>query len=453
MNKHTQSQAKRQENNRQSTDLCDRCYQFIFDLLTVLNMHLDRRLVETFLALVIVVIMHRHRNQGLLLSELGGYLLPPDQAPAGCKRISNLLHSPRWCAAWIKAHLWEQADRRVEELAETDKLILVVWDESVLEKPESLHLEGLCAVRSGKARRLKRIKPGYYNPPGGRPIFVPGYHWLQVLVMGMEGAPTVATMRWWSTRGEEATDRRSLEREVLTEVSQRWGWRVVHVWDRGFAGGPWLTLASIHAVRFILRWPKQYHLIDEQGRERKAWEITRGKRSWEHRLLWDARRRCQRKVGILAVPVRDKEQLQPLWLVVARSGPGREPWYLLTNEPIRTPSDAWRVVLAYARRWLVEMSLRFDKCELAFESPRLRRWETQLRLLLIATLAYAFLLSLLHDLPNAGVEWLLRYWCHRTGEWSQKVKAPLYRLRLAISRLWLTYPPRFLTYVRKLNSG
>jgi hypothetical protein len=54
---------------------------------------------------------------------------------------------------------------------------------------------------------------------------------------------------------------------------------------------------------------------------------------------------------------------------------------------MHSPKDAWRIVLAYARRWNVEMSLRFDKCEPAFESSRLRRWETQLHLWLIATLA------------------------------------------------------------------
>lgn len=44
------------------------------------------------------------------------------------------------------------------------------WDESVIEKPESLKAERLCAVRSSKACRLKRIKPGFYNLPTGRPV-------------------------------------------------------------------------------------------------------------------------------------------------------------------------------------------------------------------------------------------------------------------------------------------
>jgi hypothetical protein len=223
---------------------------------------------------------------------------------------------------------------------------------------------------------------------------------------------------------------------------------VVHVWDRGFAGSPWLTLAYVHSVRFILRWPKAYHLLDAEGQERKARQMTKGKRSWDHRLLWDARRRCQRKVGVIAAPVFDRTYEQTLWLVVARPGAGREPLYLLTNESIRSAEDAWRVVLAYARRWNVEMSIRFDKCELAFESPRLYLWETQMRLLLIATLEYAFVLSLLFY--KELVIWMLKHWCHRTGMWSLKVKAPLYCFRTALSRLWLAFPPPLL---QRLNSG
>jgi hypothetical protein len=80
------------------------------------------------------------------------------------------------------------ASRRAREaLKAEEKTVLMVWDESVLEKPESLKLEGLSPVISSKAKRLKRIKPGFFNPPGGRPICVPGYHWLQALVLGMEG--------------------------------------------------------------------------------------------------------------------------------------------------------------------------------------------------------------------------------------------------------------------------
>jgi len=147
---------------------------FVKPLLVELDERLDVRLVQTFVQTLHVLLQFRHRNQGLLLSELGAYLASPDHAPAGTKRLSNLLHSPNWQAQQIERYVWQQADARLEQLEQEGEPGLLLWDESVLEKPESIALAGLCAVRSSKARRLKRIKPGYYNPPGGPPICVPG---------------------------------------------------------------------------------------------------------------------------------------------------------------------------------------------------------------------------------------------------------------------------------------
>jgi hypothetical protein len=43
----------------------------------------------------------------------------------------------------------------------------------------------------------------------------------------------------------------------------------------------------------------------------------------------------------------------------------------------------------------IEMAIRYHKSELAFESPRLLKWNARQKLLLIAALAYAYLLSFL----------------------------------------------------------
>ena len=323
-------------------------------------------------------------------------------------------------------------------------MALAIWDESVLEKPESIALEGLCPVRSSKAARLKRIKPGYYNPPGGPPVFVPGLQWLTVMVAGMQGPPALAAMRWWTSRGKLASCRREQTASLLSQCAAGWQRRVVHVFDRGFAGAPWLRELSGHRLRFIMRWPTRYRLADTKG-ERPAWQITRGKRSQDHRQIWDLHRRQYRKTGIVAVPVRHPQLGDELWLVVSRPGKGRKPWYLLTNEHIATPDDAWRVVLAYARRWQVEMCYRACKTDLAMESPRLWFWENRLKLLLMVSLVYAFLLSLLEQSLGPLVRELLRYWCHRTGERYRQAAIPLSRLRAALSALWLTHPPQFTT--------
>lgn len=82
----------------------------------------------------------------------------------------------------------------------------------------------------------------------------------------------------------------------------------------------------------------------------------------------------------------------------------------------------------------------YGKSELALESPRLWAWERRHKLLLIVTLAYAFLLSLLTGMDASVRQRLLRQWCHCTGTRSQETPAPLYRLRSALSRLWLAFP-------------
>ena len=387
----------------------------------------------------------------MLLSELGGYLVDPEHAPAGTKRLSNRLRCRKWSHQVIERFLWAQAEQRLRALARAGEAGLVIWDEREWEKPESLALEGLWAVRSSKARRLTRIKPGYYSPPG-KPIFVPGLHWLGVLLAGRTGPPHLAALGWWTTRGKYATDKRTVEGQLLTHLVQQWGRRVVHLFDRGVAGEPWLTHLVAHEVRFVMRWPAHYKLTEAQGVSHKAWQSARGQRSWGQQQVWDTRRRCFRKGGIVALPVTHSAYPEPLWLVLSRPGTGRSPWYLLTNEPRATLAEATTVVLASARRWQIEMAWRFNKSELAFQSPRLWSWENRLKLLFIATLAFAFLRSLLHLDDAPWRQWLLRFWCHRTGKRCQQASAPLYRLRSALSRLWLAFQPPPLSFVWR-NSG
>jgi len=250
----------------------------------------------------------------------------------------------------------------------------------------------------------------------------------------------------WTTRGEAQSQKRDEEKDVLSYIDRIWGKEVPHIWDRGFAGTPWLTQVFLHGSRFVLRWPKNYKLLDEQGRSRKPGEISKAKRSGDHRYLQDARHRCQRKTDIIAFPVTDPTHDQPLWLVVVRRK-GQSPWYLLFNQPAYSPKLAWQITLAYARRWQVEMAIRFTKSELAFESPRLLKWQHRHKLLLITALPYAFLLSLLHPTLAALRSWLLRTFCHRTGKRSRDTPAPLYRLRIALCFLWLTHPPPFFSFL------
>lgn len=131
----------------------------------------------------------------------------------------------------------------------------------------------------------------------------------------------------WRTR-----DRRVVAGQLLARTRRQWGRQVRHVWDRGFATSQWLHQALETDLRFVLRWPKRYTLLDGVGEQRKAWEIARGKRTWDTRQLYDTLTQTRETVGVLALPVTHAEHARPLWLVIARSKRGREPWYLLTSD-------------------------------------------------------------------------------------------------------------------------
>lgn len=289
-----------QDDRRLAAEMRARLTQFVRPVMTKLAQQLDIRLVQTARDLVQVILTHRHRAMGLLLSELGGYLLGPDRAPAGTKRISNLIHAANWSADDINASFWKQATARVQTLKQEGTPVLAVWDGSVWEKPESQASQDWCPVRSAKARRLARCRKGISLPLKGPPILVPGLHWDGIVVLGMEGAPTLAHMEWGTTRGEHATTQREVEQRLLDRCAADWGQQVLHVWDRGYAGSPWVQAAMTANVRFIVRWKKGNKLLDNWGEARKAWEIARGKRSQNHRMLRDPRSKQLIKVGVVS---------------------------------------------------------------------------------------------------------------------------------------------------------
>lgn len=407
-----------------------------------LDAYLDRRVVGNLLAAVAAIVQTR---TGLTLSELGGAITGPAHAEAGRQRLGRALHHEGWHSGLIDEVLWEQAEQRRAELAAQGETPLVIWDSSVVEKPESTHLEGLGRVRSSRVRRLARSRKALFNRPSRLPVGVPGFEWESLLLLGKDGRPHVAAMRWWGREKGGAGQQRHEQEQLLAKAARRWGKQVRHVFDRGYGYAAWLGLLWHFRVRYVVRWKKGNQLLDAAGVERKVWQIARGKRSWgqEAKLVWDTHSRTYRATRVVAVPVRHPQYEGPLFLVVVRQGNRREPWYLLTNEPVETEEQAWDIVFSYVSRWKIEEAFRFQKTELLIESVRLRAWEPRRKLLLLVTLAYGFLLSLLAPSLVLARSRLLAQWqpCPDWRQWHAKL--PLYRLRWALSRLWLSHPPAF----------
>lgn len=361
-------------------------------------------------------------------------------APAGTKRIGNFIRCLNWSAALIDKYLLDEADKRVRELVKQGKRVLCIHDSSVLEKPESEESEGLCAVISSKSKRLSRSKKGkVFNEPRARPVMVTGMHWKAALVAGMQGLPQVAMMKWSTTKGHYAENQREADRQLLRQLADKWNTLVLHIFDRGYASGPWLALAQALHVKFVIRWIKSHLFIDATGQEKKLWQIGQKKKYCSHKLVKDAKTGIKITCDLWWAPLPHVSYSGQLYVVKIRSR--KQIMRLSTNERLTTDEQAWEIFFAYTRRWQIETAFRYGKSELAMESPCLRVWEHTLKLLGLVSLVYAFLLYLLQEPFDHLKTYLLRLKWHRTGKRCQTTQAPLYRFRWALSRLWEEHPP------------
>lgn len=61
---------------------------------------------------------------------------------------------------------------------------------------------------------------------------------------------------------------------MLVQLAGQWGRAVIHVCDRGYAGALWVGLLLAFHLRFIVRGPHGYRLLDAEGISRLTWHLT-----------------------------------------------------------------------------------------------------------------------------------------------------------------------------------
>ncbi|HEY1054840.1 MAG TPA: hypothetical protein VGE24_06880 [Emticicia sp.] len=123
--------------NKSGNFLLSQSNQYLQSLLYELDTQIDKRLSRTFFDLFTAILVFRNQKMGLLLSELGGYICGFAHAPAGTKRISNLLRSKKWASKLIDNFLFAKAKERIKALQSEGLRPLLLWDDSRIEKPES----------------------------------------------------------------------------------------------------------------------------------------------------------------------------------------------------------------------------------------------------------------------------------------------------------------------------
>lgn len=440
--KYVKGSKKESRGDKKEVEIIRKGSDYLEPIMGELSQQIDKRLTYTFFDTFFGILSHRDQINGLLLSELGGYINGPEHAPAGTKRLSNLLACEGWDDKLLQDQLLKKNQQRLSKKGEEGKRWLLHWDDSVIEKPESFRTEGLCAVVSSKASRLTRIKPGYYKKIGR--ISVPGYEWSACVLSSLQDPPAICLMNWWTKRGKHAEQKDNILYRMLqssSEMIKQTQAEVWHIFDRGYANFTTLNYMINHfEQQFIVRWKSNHKLINQNGISKNTYRHSLGKKATTTRFLWDKERKENRKVSLVHMPVRHPEEelnSKQLYLVIARDGiKGRKPIYFLTDVKVDTNGMAWSIVLSYMRRWDVEQIFRFGKTAMGIESPRLWFFDRTLKLLSFVTLIMDFLFSLIAQ-HRSFARTLIDKWCPRTGNRQRKTSLPIYRLRLAVSLILL----------------
>jgi len=431
--KHLQNKEVLSNSPRGAEFLLRQSHRYLDPVRSILEGQIDKRLARTFFDLFIVILLFRNRSMGLLLSELGGYICGFDHAPAGTKRISNLLRSNKWTAQIIDQFFFRRTEERIARLRDQGKRALLLWDDSRIEKHESWFAEGLCSVYSSKGKRLTKVKRGFYRPPVNR-ICVPGFKWTAILLSNLGGVPSVCQMSWWTTRGKFKDLGSNIVYRMLKKVHEQLGRVAVHVMDRGYATAQMLEWLFHFEQDFIIRWKKNHLLGHATKGVKKTHLLARSFKGKHRRKVWDKNRKKEKVITVAWAAVWHQEfPDQPLSLVIVRDKHNyNSPMYILTSLNVQSPAQAYEVCFSYLHRWEVEQGFRFGKSELAMESPRLWFWENRLKLMAIVSLVHDFLLSLIRNW-KAMIPIFLKQWGHRTGDRYRNASIPIYRFRAAIS--------------------
>ncbi len=429
-----QNKEKLSKYHKSSQFLLKQMETYLSSLTHELNDSLDFRFVKTFFDLFAAIIINRNQKMTLLLSELGGFIAGFDKAPAGTKRISNLLRCGDWTHHFIDTWLFARALERVQDSVSQGLRPLYIWDDSVIEKHESRVMGGLCSVFSSKGQRLTRIRRGFYLPPKGR-ICVPGFKWRGMIVSNLGGIPQVGAMSWWTTRGKfKSAENENLLYRTLRDLSKKVGRVGLHILDRGFANIKTLGLFADLKQDLLVRWQTNFYLTHEEKGRKKCHLLARSFKGKERKIIQDKERKITRHISISFAKVSRQEiENQDYTLIIIRDVTGKfKPVYLLTSIDVRDTKTAWEICFSYMHRWEIEQSFRFIKSELGIESARLWFYQNRLKLMSIVSLVYDFILRMLRGFWSF-CQAILRKWCHRTGSRYRNASIPAYRLRAAFA--------------------
>jgi hypothetical protein len=323
---------------------------------------------------------------------------------------------------------WAQQELRCNHIQAVGKFIgewtSIIVDTSDLCKAYGRAFEHLDWVRDGSTGKTVR-----------------GYNMLGVTAVLGKGRQMPLYLSPYSTKCDsyESVNTEILRAiETVTETTQGKG---LWIWDRGFDNQWLFNELTQRQLRFLIcgyhsrnvvwqgktmpieevvaRFPlRLFEHIGRRGSKKKTYDIHFAATSIVLPPYWDAKRRKHVELS--------------LWVLVVKGyDPSGKRTFFFTNVPLETDDAQRKMVRRYADRWAIEEEFEFLKQRFALEDVRVRSFHAIDRLMLLAMLAFAFLVHLVERFAVHHKR-LMPVLCSTQSELDPDAKFLYYRVQEAL---------------------
>ena len=242
-----------------------------------------------------------------------------------------------------------------------DDEIILIEDDSDVNKEYSNKLEDLCTVRDASSKQEK---------------YVNGYHVCEIVGLSKnEKQPISLYSKIYSTESKGfiscPDETKKSEKYVIDKIRQYKNSKIIIVKDRGYDSFELFKSTINNNVSFVVRLNGNRHLLFK-GKKRLVSDVASSRKGKIHTKLMYKGENIDCYISYTTVQLPKMKDKDLNLVIVYRKGEENDPMYLLTDLPIKTKENVEKIAKIYMLRWRIEEYFKSKKQNYDFENFRLR---------------------------------------------------------------------------------
>lgn len=243
----------------------------------------------------------------------------------------------------------------------SDDEIILIEDDSDVNKEYSNKLEDLCIVRDASSKKEK---------------YVNGYHICEIVGLSKnEYQPISLYSKIYSTEsnGFKSCPNETMKSEeyVVNKIRKDRNSKIIIVKDRGYDSFELFKSTMDNNVSFVVRLDGDRHLLFK-GKKKIVSDVASTRKGKIHTKLMYKGDNTDCFISYTTVQLPKLKDKDLNLVIIYRKGEETDPMYLLTDLPIKTKENVEKIARTYMLRWRIEEYFKSKKQNYDFENFRLR---------------------------------------------------------------------------------